>query len=580
MYRAGLRLIECLRFRIKDLDFARKMGNPHSRVYVLNILKLKKSTIIFDTTKKSMRIYNMILKTRDAVDSLARRAFPVVALLCAKTHRSITHAISTLCSKNPRVRLSRRQSLKMNMRVLCVCVSLLLLLSVPAAAQNSSADYSKPYQRKALEIYRNSISYRTAMTHGQVPQLAAYLADQFRAGGFPDEDIHLLPFTLENGEKTASLVVRYRGDGSSGKKPILLVAHMDVVDALPQDWQRDPFTLIEENGFFFGRGAEDDKFGITTLTATFLRLQAAGFVPTRDLVIAFTGDEETGMQTTRSLMTTHRQLTDAEFALNADAGGGELGPDGKARAYSIQTSEKTYATFTLTVRNPGGHSSAPRADNAIYELATVLKNIEAYRFPVQTNETTRRYFEALARVTDGEVGEAMRRFALNPDDAEAAEILAQLPWQVGVTRTTCVATMLSAGHAENALPQSATATVNCRIFPGVAVEEVQARLKALAGKVAVEIQTLDSPTPSPVSPLRNDVTAAITTAVDALFPGTLLIPTMAPYSTDGLYIRAAGIPTYGVMGLFIKPEDEFPHGLNERVPVRSFFNALEYWHIV
>ena len=453
-------------------------------------------------------------------------------------------------------------------------------LAVPLHAQDSSGDYREPYQLKALEIYRTAIGFRTAAGHGRVPALADYLAGEFRAGGFPAADVHVLPLTLDGGEETAGLVVRYRGDGSSGAKPILLVAHMDVVDALPEDWERDPFTLVEEDGFFFGRGSFDDKFGVAMLTATFLRLKSAGFVPTRDLVIAFSGDEETGMLTTRALVTTHRELTDAEFALNADAGGGTLGPGGEAVSYLLQTSEKTYATFELTVRNPGGHSSTPRVDNAIYELASALKNIEAYRFPVGINETTRQYFEASAKVTDGEVGEAMRRFAANPDDEEAADVLNAEPSQVGVTRTTCVATMLSAGHAENALPQTATATVNCRIFPGIEVSDVQAALERVSGVEGLQVRMLGDPRPSPLSPLRDDVRGAVAAAVEARYPGTTIIPYMAPYGTDGKEIRAAGIPTYGVMGVFIRPEDEFAHGLDERVPVREFFGALEHWRSI
>ncbi len=462
-------------------------------------------------------------------------------------------------------------------------VALPVILSlVPGllTAQASSADYTEPYQQKALEIFRTAIGYRTAATHGNVPRLAHYLAEEFRAGGFPDEDIHVLPHTMPSGEETAGLVVRYRGDGSSGQRPILLVAHMDVVDALPQDWERDPFTMVEEDAFFFGRGTLDDKFGLTTLTATFLRLKAEGFVPTRDLIIAFTGDEETGMVTTRSLVTTHRALTDAEFALNADAGGGSLNERGEPIAYVIQTAEKTFATFELTIRNPGGHSSTPRADNAIYELATVLKHIEAYRFPVRYNETTRIYFAETAKVTEGDLGDAMRRFARNPDDSQAANVLFNEPSQVGITRTTCVATMLRAGHAENALPQSATATVNCRIFPGVEVADVVATLMRLGENDSLEIRTLGNPTASGFSPLRDDVVAAVTAAVQARFPGMPVVPYMSPYGTDGREIRAAGIPTYGVMGLFMNDDDIFAHGLNERVPVNSFFGGLEHWYVI
>jgi acetylornithine deacetylase/succinyl-diaminopimelate desuccinylase-like protein len=465
------------------------------------------------------------------------------------------------------------------MRAVAVAITMLCTGVSGLAAQDAGPDYGAAYQQRAREIFRTSIGYRTAASHGQVPALAAYLADQFRSGGFPEEDIHILPLTTAEGEETASLVVRYRGDGASGERPILLLAHMDVVDALPQDWERDPFTLIEEDGYFFGRGSSDDKFGVAMLTATFLRLKDEGFVPTRDLILAFSGDEESGMETARALVTDHRDLTDAEFALNADAGGGVLGEDGNPLRYLVQTAEKTYATFELTVTNPGGHSSTPRTDNAIYELASVLRNIEAYRFPVRTNEATRRYFEAAARATRGPVGAAMARFAADPTDSAAAEVLWHEPEQVGITRTTCVATMLRAGHAENALPQSATATVNCRIFPGETVAEVQETLREVA-EPGVEIRVLGDPVPSPASALRDDVMDAVSRGLARIRPGTPIIPYMAPYGTDGKEVRRAGIPTYGVMGLFIKDSDQFAHGLNERVSVRSFYDALEYWHVV
>ena len=458
-------------------------------------------------------------------------------------------------------------------------VTMIVVLCCPAAySQSMSADYTADYQRTALEIYRHIISVRSAAGHGNVPEVANYLADRFRDGGFDNADIHVLPQTLSTGEETASLVVRYEGNDSSGREPILLIAHMDVVDALPEDWERDPFTLVEEDGYFFGRGTLDDKFGITTLTTTFLRLKAAGFVPNRDLILGFTGDEETGMETTRALANDYRELTDAEYVLNADGGGGFLDHNGKAMAFMVQAAEKTFASFELTIRNPGGHSSLPRPDNAIYELATVLKNIEAYTFPTQTNDITRGYFEKSAAVTPSPVGDAMKRFAANPGDQEAIAVLRQSPMQNSVTRTTCIATMLSAGHAENALPQSATATVNCRIFPGVAVDDVRARLIEVAGNDALEIEIRQEAVSSPASPINEEINAAVTKAVHNQHPDIPIIPYMAPYGTDGKEMRLAGMPTYGVMGLFIKEEDEFAHGLNERVQVDVFFAALEYWH--
>jgi carboxypeptidase PM20D1 len=462
--------------------------------------------------------------------------------------------------------------------------TLLIALSLASAAYSAtpeqSAYYQEPYQQKALEIHRKSISWRTAEGHGLVPTMANYLAEQFLQAGFPSTDVHVLPFTLASGEKTAGLVVRYRGDDSLGEKPILLLAHMDVVDALPKDWERDPFTLIEENGYFFGRGSLDDKFGTTMLTATFLRLRAEGFVPGRDLIIAFTGDEETGMVTTRKMVTDHRDLTDAEFALNADGGGGALNEQGNAFEYIIQTSEKSYASFELTTHNPGGHSSMPRKDNAIYELADALKAVQGYAFPVRYNDTTLKYFDLSATVTPGSTGKAMARFASKPTDAKAAAVLSAEPSLVGMVRTTCVATMLSAGHAENALPQSATATVNCRIFPGVTIADVQTTLATVVNNDDIEIAVLNEPVASPASPLREDVWAAVTESVHRQHPDIPVIPYQSPYATDGKQLRIAGIPTYGVMGLFIKSDDMFAHGLNERVPVQSFYQALEHWYVL
>jgi acetylornithine deacetylase/succinyl-diaminopimelate desuccinylase-like protein len=454
-----------------------------------------------------------------------------------------------------------------------------MLLCAPllAGAQHRSADYRETYQRQALAIYRDTIAMRTALGHGQVPVMAHYLADRFRDAGFDEDDIHVLPLELPNGEEVASLVVRWRGDGSSGKRPILFAAHMDVVDALPSDWERDPFTLIEEDGYFFGRGTGDDKFGTTILTATFLRMKGEGFVPNRDLIIAFSGDEETGMLTIEDLASTHRELIDAEFALNADSGGGALGTDYAPIAYQVQAAEKTYADFKLVATNPGGHSSRPRADNAIYDLAAALLKIQAFRFPVRYNDITLAYFEQRANAESGMLGAAMRAFAENPEDAEAAEVLARHPSQVGITRTTCVATMLDAGHAENALPQTAAANVNCRLFPGVTVAEVQAKLREVIGNDEIEVRAPATARSAPASPLREDVIDAITKAVHDTYPDLPIIPYMTTGATDGRALRAAGIPTYGTTGSFSRTEDSFAHGLNERVRVKSFYDALEHW---
>jgi acetylornithine deacetylase/succinyl-diaminopimelate desuccinylase-like protein len=461
-------------------------------------------------------------------------------------------------------------------RLLTTIVCLLAAGSV--FGQAHSASYTKDYQREAHDIFDDIIGMRTAAGHGNVPAMAEYLADHFRKGGFDEEDIHVVPHTVETGEKVASLVVRYRGNGLANRKPVLLLAHMDVVDAIRSDWVRDPYTLIEEDGFFFGRGTRDNKTGVAMLTATFLRLQRENFTPTRDFIIAFTGDEETTMETIRSLVTEHRTLIDAEYVLNTDAGGGYRDHDHDPVAFLLQAAEKTYVTYELTIRNPGGHSSRPRADNAIYELATVLKNIEAYRFPIRTNEISLGYFREMSTLVDGELGEAMAEFARDPGNTDAQAVLEAAPGEVGATRTTCVATMLSAGHAENALPQTATATVNCRVFPGVPATEVQAQLMRAAGNPALEISVVYEPMEGPMSQLQEAVTATVGNAANA-FHGTVpLVPYMEAGATDSLHTRLAGMPSYGVMGLFMRQEDIFSHGLNERVPVDSFYLALEYWH--
>lgn len=446
----------------------------------------------------------------------------------------------------------------------------LVALALPIAASPAP----DAVRTEAREIYAHVIGLKTSAGLGQVPVMAAYLADRFRGAGFADEDIHILPL----GE-TASLVVRYRGDGSGGK-PILFAAHMDVVTARPEEWERDPFTLIEENGFFFGRGTSDIKGAISTITTTFLRLKREGFVPTRDLIIAFTGDEETDQATTRDLVVNHRALIDAEFCLNGDGGEGVLAEDtGAPRLYYVQGAEKAYATFAITGRNAGGHSSAPRADNAIYDLAEALTALRDHRFPVMWNAWTLGSFAAAGAATPGPIGAAMTRFAEHPGDPQAAEVLAAEPAYVGRTRTTCVATMLTGGHAENALPQTATATVNCRIFPGTTTEAVRKELARVVGpKVAVTLSGREFD--SVASPMREDVLLAVANAVHASYPGVAIVPDQASYYTDGSIFRGAGIPTYGVGGLFMKSSDGFAHGLNERAPVQAFYNELTHWYVL
>jgi acetylornithine deacetylase/succinyl-diaminopimelate desuccinylase-like protein len=286
------------------------------------------------------------------------------------------------------------------------------------------------------------------------------------------------------------------------------------------------------------------------------------------------------MKTTRLLAYERADLAEAEFALNSDAGGGDIDRNGKAITYNIQAAEKTYATWEISAYNPGGHSSRPRPDNAIYDLAEAISRVQAYQFPVRYSDMTRAYFRETGAQLGGEVGEAMLRFAEDPQDAAAAERLARESSYVGTTRTTCVVTMLRGGHAENALPQSATATVNCRIFPGVAAAEVEQRLRQAVANQDIEFKLMETPTESPISELREDVVDAVSEAVHGRYPRVKLIAYMESGGTDGMHFRRAGIPTWAVSGIFMDPDEMYAHGLNERVPIKAFYDALDHWSII
>lgn len=448
-------------------------------------------------------------------------------------------------------------------RVALAFAAMTVVLSVPAQAQTA------PYQVKAREVYQHVISFRSALGRKQTAPIAAYLMDVLKAGGVPVADMT----TLEAVGETA-LIVRLPGQGKA--RPILFSAHMDVVDARPEEWQRNPFSLVEENGNFYGRGTTDNKAGVTALVSTILRLKADKLQPARDLVFAFVGDEETGMVTTQRIAE-HPWVKQAEFAINTDAGGGLLDEQsGKPLIYLVQGAEKTYATFELTVTNPGGHSSRPRADNAIYQLAHALLKVEALRFPVMSNDLTRGYLGAVGKQQPGAEGEALRKFAADPDDAAAIAAIDRMPEFGGTIRTTCVATMLEAGHAENALPQTAKALVNCRIFPGVSVDAVRDQLAAAIGDPGVKFKALNNPKASPVSEMRPDVMRAIERAVHQDYPGVPVVPYLESGGTDGKVYRTAGIPTFATSGLFSKPSEMFAHGLDERLPVKAFYQGLDH----
>ena len=446
---------------------------------------------------------------------------------------------------------------------------------VLAALSSQSLAQQGPDQVQARQIFEKVITYRTSHGQGQVPSMVGYLESVLREGGISAENIAKLP----NGE-TVGMLVRIPGSNPNAK-PILFSAHMDVVDARPEDWKRDPYKLIEEGNYFYGRGTLDNKAGVVAMMSTILRMQKAGTKPRRTLVFAFVGDEETGLDepngTTRQIAA-HPWVKGAEYAINTDAGGGLLAPDGRPIIYLVQGAEKTYATFELTATNQGGHSSRPRSDNAIYDIARAVTRIDEYDFPVMSNDLTRAYLGAVGKVTPGPAGAALRAFAANPQDAAAAEAIAGNPEFVGTTRTTCVATMLNAGHAENALPQKATATVNCRIFPGVSVDDVQKQLATIVADPKISIKVLGAPIVSPVSDLRPDIERAIAKSIQKRQPGVPLSPYLESGGTDGMVYRTAGIPTWASSGIFIKPDEMFAHGLDERVPVKSFYDGIEHIH--
>ena len=453
-----------------------------------------------------------------------------------------------------------------------ILACLALAAALPTLAAPSDGPTSTQTRSEARELLAVSVGMETSIGKGQVPRLANYLAQRFRKAGFAASDVHVVPF-----KETASLIVRYRGDGTGGK-PIGFMAHMDVVAANRSDWKRDPFTLTEENGYFFGRGTLDIKSEVALITATMLRLKREGFVPHRDLIVIFSGDEETAQDSIEDIAAHHRDLVDVEYALNGDGGGGVLDEKtGKPSHYFVQGAEKYSVAFTLTATNPGGHSSRPRPDNAIYELATALKDVQAYAFPVKWNDWTLADLKAASETVGGETGRYLARFVAHHDDTEATDALSKDGAYVGKLRTTCVATMLQGGHAENALPQSAKATINCRVFPGTSPDEVQATLQRLAG-TAVAVTPNYEPIQSDPSPLRNDVMSAVETAAAASVGQPVrVIPEQVPYATDGSVFRNHGIPTYGTESIFWKDSETFSHGLDERIPVESYYQGLVFW---
>ena len=450
------------------------------------------------------------------------------------------------------------------------------LVAAPLAAQKAPGAPTtlSPAQEQARAIYKELVEINTADSVGSVTKAAEAMAARFRAAGFPASDITIAG--PANAPAKQNLVVRYRGKGNG--KPILLLAHIDVVAALRSDWPRDPFTMVEQDGFFLGRGVADDKSMASMFVANVIRYKQEGWVPERDLIVALTADEEGGGSNGVSwLIANRKDLVDAEYAIN-EGGGGTLVND-KPFFHSIQAAEKVPVNYTLTVLNTGGHSSVPRPDNAIYSLANALQKVQQYTFPVELTDVSRPFFAQTAKVETGAMATAMKAIVANPKDTKAAATISKDMRYSSMLRTSCVATRLAGGHADNALPQTATANVNCRVAPTSTGAEVMAMLNKVIGDTAVRITMRGGDRlnaggkPSPINPTLLSATTQLT---KQMFNDVPVIPTMSTGATDGRFLRGAGIPTYGVSGIFSASGETNAHGRDEKLRVKSYYDGLEF----
>lgn len=470
-------------------------------------------------------------------------------------------------------------------RVLAALLGAAVSTTAPAATDPRTVSTQLPpaWQAKTRELFKQAIEIPSVHNRGETQRMAKLLADQFRAAGIPGSDIHIMPYEALPGDQTVALIVRWRSSHAT-RRPMLILGHMDVVEAKREDWKFDPFVFREEGGYFLGRGSSDMKNGDVATTMAAIKLMSEGFKPNRDIIFFYSGDEETQGKGATLGSTQWRNLTEAEFGLNADGGCASYDRDFRPLGCGISVAEKTFQTYFFTTRNRGGHSSRPRPDNAIYDLADALEKLRTLRFQPMLNDATRGYFAERARQEgNSALGNAMRRWLADPHDGAAADEIEANPLEVGLTRTRCVATMLNAGHADNALPQMARATVNCRIFPGVPPKDVQTELQQLVGpKVEIVPDPNYIGVPTPASPLRPDVLAAVTKAIRRFHgPQMHVYPMMSTGASDGSFFRAQGIPVYDVDGSWgISPDDERAHGLDERTPVRSMYDDVLHWEMI
>ncbi len=464
-----------------------------------------------------------------------------------------------------------------------LCFSFITLASATplAGAQATDANH-----KEAVDIFRQLIEINTTDSVGSITAAARAMQQRFLEAGFPAADMQI----VGPNDRKQNLVLRYRGAG--GKKPILLIGHLDVVEARREDWTTDPFQFVTKDGYYYGRGTQDMKESDAILVETLLRLHREGFKPDRDIILALTADEEGGKSNgVNWLIRNHRDLIDAEYVLNSDGGGIEL-HHGKATSFSVDASEKLYADYQLTVTNPGGHSSLPRTDNAIYQLADGLERIARYSFPFELNDVTRAYFAAQSKILSGQTAADMRAILKTPPDPAAIKRLDQTPEYNSTLRTTCVATRLDAGHANNALPQRAQAVVNCRIFPGHSKEEIRQALIRVLNDPKMTVQYIGdggegqgeifdkAPDTRALPPaaVKPEVMRALEQVAGKMWPGAPVITTMADGASDGIYTNAAGIPTYGVCGIALESDDVRAHGKDERLPIASFDRGVDFYY--
>ncbi|HXF26843.1 MAG TPA: M20/M25/M40 family metallo-hydrolase [Bryobacteraceae bacterium] len=429
-----------------------------------------------------------------------------------------------------------------------------------------------PEHQAARDILKQLVEINTTDSSGNVTQAADAMAQRFRDAGFAADDVKVLAPVPKKG----NLVVRFHG--LQRGKPVLFLAHLDVVEARRSDWSFDPFRLTERDGWFYGRGTSDDKDGDADLVANFIRLKKEGFTPDRDLILALTADEEGGDYNGMDwLLKNHSDILDATFCINTDAGGGEL-KNSKRISFDVQGAEKGYQSFRFTVTNSGGHSSLPRKDNAIDSLAAALVHLQGYTFPMKLNNITRGFFETMSSLETGQTARDMKAVAGANPPADAISRLSESPYYNALLRTTCVPTMLSGGHAENALPQDATAIVNCRLVPDDTREGVTETLERLIHDQKVSVTPYGHPPESPSSVLTPEIRDVIQKVVDGMWPGIPILPVMVTGGTDGRPLRLAGIPTFGVSGIWADPDDERAHGRDERVNVQAFYDSVDFYY--